>query len=154
MARSPMGRLRVYFNIFRNIVLLFFYFIFSPFFPFHPSAALPSVFYRSAYIFFRGRPRSYVADVFSRFISEILSWSNFHCDLAVRYTFSYTPTCISQCHPPFPAIPFLSPTPVLSISHPLLHFFHSMRFYLWFCLPYRPDSTHSRAVSYSQPPWQ
>lgn len=57
-------------------------------------------FYRSTYIFFPGRPRSYVADVFSRFISEILSWSNFHCDLAVRYTFSYTPTCISQCHPP------------------------------------------------------
>lgn len=33
-----------------------------------------------------------------RFISEILSCSNLHCDLAVRYTFSYIPTCISQRH--------------------------------------------------------
>lgn len=101
-------------------------------FLFHPSAAflslsLPlSIFYRSADIFFRGRPRSYVADVFSRFISEILSWSNFHCDLAVRYTFSYTPICISQCHPPSPSLPlpfslFLFFSPSLSLSFSLSH---------------------------------
>lgn len=101
-------------------------------------------FYRSAYIFFRGRPRSYVADVFSRFISEILSWSNFHCDPAVRYTFSCTPTCISHCHP-------LSPTrsSVLSLIFP--RSFYPTRFYLRLGLSYRSDSTHSRAVSYSWP---
>lgn len=86
-------------------------------------------FYRSAYIFFRGRPRSYVADVFSRFISEILSWSNFHCDLAVRHTFSYTPTCISQCHPP--------PFPPLMLFHSISHFF---------CAPSAPRGSISGSV--------
>lgn len=47
----------------------------------------------------------------------------------------------------------LSVSLVLSVSPPSRSF-HFMRFYLWFCLSYRSDSTHSRAVSYSRPPWQ
>lgn len=116
---------------------------------FSVSPRLP-VFYRSDYIFSRGRPRSYVADVFSRFISEILSWSNFHCDLAVRYTFSYTPTCTSQCHPlssrPSPlALPFCLSFFFCALSAPCGSIASSV---------YRSDSTHSRAVSYSWPLWQ
>lgn len=133
--------MHLFVNIFQNfwsVDILFFLSL---------SATHLHMFYRSDYIFFHGRPRSYVADVFSRFISEILSWSNFHCDLAVRYTFSYTPTCILQCHPLS-----LSRSSVLSLI--FLRSFYSTRFYLRLCLSYWSGSTHSRAVSYSWPLWQ
>lgn len=128
-----------------------FSFFFLSFFSVSLRLSLP-IFYRSAYIFFRGRPRSYVANVFSRFISEILSRSNFHCDLAVRYTFPalllllllpfsvLPPTSrdialLAPLPSPFPYLssPGLAPisfSPTLNPFLALPSSLHSVRFYL------------------------
>lgn len=155
------GRLFVYFNIFRNIrsvgvVLLFFSFLFHPSLP-PLSLSLYSIDLR---IYFS------IADLdrMSRMFSLVLS---------PKFYRGRTSIVISQFGIHFPILPLASssvtyhlpsflPPPlflslflfhVLSISLSF-HSFHFMRFYPWFCLSYRSDSTHSRAVSYSQPPWQ